>query len=67
MLDENRTGPLFAALHNLSSVVLWESGQDFAIPELTALVIEAGFSPPDVFPIAGASSQVVVARRPEAS
>ena len=63
LLDDTRTRPLFSALHNLSSVVLWDGGQDFTLRELTAMITEAGFAAPDAHPISGGSAHIVVARK----
>ncbi|GIJ35904.1 methyltransferase [Micromonospora sediminimaris] len=65
LLNEDRTGPLFSALHNVSSMVLWEGGRDFSVAELSRLIIDNGFGEPQVEPIAGASSHVLIARKPE--
>lgn len=65
LLNDDRTGPLFAALHNVSSMVLWDGGLDFSVAELGRLIADNGFGTPEVFPIAGASSHVLVARKPE--
>jgi hypothetical protein len=63
LLNETRTGPPFSALHNLSSVVLWDGGRDFTHDEIARLVTDAGFSTPAEYPIVGGSAHVIVATK----
>ncbi|MGI8626080.1 MAG: methyltransferase [Geodermatophilaceae bacterium] len=66
-LGEDRVSPPFAALHHLSSMILWEGGGDYTIGETSALLREVGFEEPTTFTIGGNVSTVLVAAKPRAS
>ena len=63
-LDEQRTGPVFSTLHNLSAVVLWGSGRSYTADEMKALVAQAGFQlEPRLLDVPGSTTQLLIARK----
>ncbi len=63
-LDENRTSPVFATLHNLSARTLWEGGHSYTAAEMSALLEEAGFPDPRVTAVAASATKVIAGTRP---
>jgi hypothetical protein len=60
-LDDQRTGPTFSTLHNLSAVVLWGSGRSYTVREMESLIKESGFSrSARLVDVAGSTTQLLV-------
>lgn len=64
-LDEKRTAPVFATLHNLSARTLWEGGHSYTAAEMCTLVGEAGFGDVRVTAVAQSATHLVTGRRPQ--
>ncbi|MBA3771540.1 MAG: methyltransferase domain-containing protein [Ramlibacter sp.] len=63
-LDESRTAPVFATLHNLSARTLWEGGHSYTTHEMVDLLAQAGFEAPAAVAVAASSTKLVMGRRP---
>ena len=47
-LNDDRRSPHFTTLHNLSALALWDGGRSWTLRDMQELILEAGFSEPEV-------------------
>lgn len=59
-LNDNHTGPVFAALHNLSAFLLWGSGRSYTADEMRKLMVVAGLTASDPKPVSGSTTELIV-------
>ena len=64
-LDDTRTSPVFATLHNLSARTLWEGGHSYTAAEMLDLVTEAGFSNATAIAVPQSATKLILGNRPE--
>jgi len=62
ILDEDRTGPLFATLFAINMLVSVPDGDTYTLEEITDWLVRAGFEPGERFALARHSS-VIIARK----
>ena len=62
-LDENRTSPLFATLHNLSAIVLWNKGQSYTIGDMKIFLNDVDLTFETSFKISNTGFSVIKARK----
>jgi O-methyltransferase domain/Dimerisation domain len=63
-LTEDRTGPVFATLHNLSARIIWDGGHSYTIDEMKSLMAEAGFESLDVAATPSGATKAILGRKP---
>ena len=62
-LTEDRTGPVFATLHNLSARIIWDGGHSYTINEMKSLMSEAGFDALEVATSSSAATKAIVGQK----
>jgi O-methyltransferase domain/Dimerisation domain len=63
-LDENKTGPLFSTLHNLSAYALWDGGRSYSVGDMTQLMHEAGLRGVSPVALSAGATTVLAGTRP---
>lgn len=63
-VQPDRTGPLFATLHNLSALALWSGGHSRTLEEMAALAERSGFTGITTGPVGKSGLSMVTAVRP---